>query len=84
MSFQYNNIEYKIVENVTMSPLYRQNAMTVYEMVKPNILGMKEYKEDLKNQPYMSYCILCKVNNFLEWVEVDKQTGDKILNNMID
>ena len=79
MNFKYNNIEYTVADNITTSPLYRQNAMTIYQMIKPNVLGMKEYTDDYDKNPFTGYFILCEVNEFLQWVEVDRHTGEQVL-----
>ena len=85
MKFNYKNINYDVIDIQQLKrnvPLYRQNAMTFYHLIKPNILGMKELKEDGKlNEQYIGYLILCKINNFMEWIEVDKTKGEEIINN---
>ena len=86
MGFTYNNLNYDIVnlqESNIQTPLHRQNAMTIYDIIKPNILGMKEYTDDFTNEPYIGYLILSKVNNEMEWVKVDVQKGEEIINNII-
>ena len=85
MSFTYNNKRYDMiqVQSDTHIPICRQGAMIINEYIKPNIIGLKEYREDFMNRQYTGYYILCKVNNVLEWVKVDCKKGLEILNNIM-
>jgi hypothetical protein len=84
MGFIYNDIEYQIANDITNGPLHRQNAMVYYVYIKPYIIGMKTYTFHPEIEPYNAYLILCKINNILEWVEVEVLIGEKIIKNQID
>jgi hypothetical protein len=85
MGFMYKDIEYQIANKITIGPLHRQNAMTFYDYIKPYIIGIKPYTyEEEIDESYHAYSILCKINNKLEWIEVESEIGEKIIKNQVD
>ena len=82
MSFIQNNIQYDIAINTTKFPLARQNAMTGYNKIRSWALGVFFITDmdSIINPIYTSYRFICKINNQYEWIDVDKETGDNLLN----
>jgi len=72
VQFVHDGLTFTVDTNVTEPPLYRVNAMTLYEKVTPFILIAKTYEENSKE---LFYLILTKED---DWVQVNLKTGAEI------
>ena len=78
VTFTYDSTLYTVEQNPDeISALWRQNAMTTYEFIRPCVIVAKSLGYDGKiNKEPLFFLIHCKMHG---WVQVPNETGYKVL-----
>jgi hypothetical protein len=79
--FTLDTTHYKVDLTAEDAGLWRQNAMTTYDFVRPYMIAAREveipYKEiSYKNKPVLFYHVACEGRG---WIQISTELGNEIL-----
>lgn len=77
VTFVLDNTNYVVDVDAKEVGLWRQNAMTTYEFVRPYMIAAREFSSDMSApKPIQFYHVACKD---FGWVRIPTELGDKII-----
>lgn len=74
--FTLDNTHYKVDLTAKTAGLWRQNAMTTYDFVRPYMIAARELGFPCTSNPVMFYHVSCEG---MGWVQISTGLGEEIM-----